>query len=1006
MPSDIFMKYTSGTSSTTWRKMINTFIKYTSGTTSAAWRTATNIWLYFNTGWTRVWPLSGVFSITSPYITTSSGSTTPLYGTDGARRVGQTLWGKNGTWNANGWVINSYQYKWRAYNTSVVSEFDLYSETTLATYSGAVSLTVPASYDRKYLSFFIQANSSGGTAYNGYQESGVEYGGLQIVREQPVNLTKVLSTYVPRVGVTITYSSTWQSGDAYQEDSARTKVEWYRNASNSTIGGTYRGYGSTYTPQPEDLGEYIYAVETRYNSGTDYDLGTSVGVEAKVITTMPVGAALSGATGTSIVSVSRLTDNTTRTIVSSTGASGPYYQLFWYTLSTAPNPETRYDAASTTSTITEDFSFANNQTMYFYVRSSTENLGNTTTNGIGTSGTYGDYGPASGAASYTYLAPSGGSASTTNSGGTAISTGYPGETVYLSLTNPSASPSAISTIRWRVNDGGTGGNTFQGGSVLQTGGTSLVLPSSLYGGITSAVGYSVRPEVSFNNGVGDLQLNGNSILILDPSPGSFSYSIANSTVTPTQPSAYTNFFNTNGTLINYDWNDTANTSYWMSSISGGSEGTRSNARYVSNDSWGTTPGNTYTTSVYSVNTNRQATVSWTTSSNANSYVVSFSGATQTSPITVTGNSLTLTAAGSSGSTVTVNSVTAYANGNGTGASKAGTLSGLSGVTIFDSNSGTRSSGPSTAPQILPPSNTVAPSVSPSSGTAGSTTFSTTNGSWTNSPTSYAYQWQYLDQPGLWLSAPGTSTGSTYTPPSNYTSIYGNLLRCRVRASNDGGSNDAFSSAVTVSAPVSPPSGGTVTLSGGNTVGSTITASTSGWANTPTSYNVYITTALSPNTPTAYDSVVASSGGGSSVSYTIPSSAGIAPVNLYRAFATASNSAGTSLGIAQSTNVITTQLSSTTPSTPGTPTLTYVPANNTSTTWGYSASWGASSGSGTIQYQIDCLGSSGGTGTRGLYTSTNATFNLSRNDNTWQIRVRATNNGGSTWSSYSGYSNSA
>lgn len=95
-----------------------------------------------------------------------------------------------------------------------------------------------------------------------------------------------------------------------------------------------------------------------------------------------------------------------------------------------------------------------------------------------------------------------------------------------------------------------------------------------------------------------------------------------------------------------------------------------------------------------------------------------------------------------------------------------------------------------------------------------------------------------------------------------------------------------------------------------------------------------------------------------------------------------------------------------PSTPGTPTLTYVPANNTSTTWGYSATWAASSGSGTIQYQINALGSSGGTATLGLYSSNSASFNLSRTNNTWQIRVRATNNGGSTFSSYSGYSNSA
>lgn len=95
-----------------------------------------------------------------------------------------------------------------------------------------------------------------------------------------------------------------------------------------------------------------------------------------------------------------------------------------------------------------------------------------------------------------------------------------------------------------------------------------------------------------------------------------------------------------------------------------------------------------------------------------------------------------------------------------------------------------------------------------------------------------------------------------------------------------------------------------------------------------------------------------------------------------------------------------------PSTPGTPTLSYVSANNTATTWGYSATWGSSSGSGTIQYQIDGLGSSGDTATLGLYSTNSASFNLSRNSNLWQIRVRATNNNGSSWSGYSDYSNSA
>lgn len=116
--------------------------------------------------------------------------------------------------------------------------------------------------------------------------------------------------------------------------------------------------------------------------------------------------------------------------------------------------------------------------------------------------------------------------------------------------------------------------------------------------------------------------------------------------------------------------------------------------------------------------------------------------------------------------------------------------------------------------------------------------------------------------------------------------------------------------------VTIPSGGSVTLSGSNTAGSVITASTSGWSGSPTSYDVYITTALSPNTPTSSSTRVAQSNGGSSTSYTITSSDAISPVNVFRAFATATNAAGTS-GTVQSSNTITTQAaaSGTAPSTP-------------------------------------------------------------------------------------------
>lgn len=153
-------------------------------------------------------------------------------------------------------------------------------------------------------------------------------------------------------------------------------------------------------------------------------------------------------------------------------------------------------------------------------------------------------------------------------------------------------------------------------------------------------------------------------------------------------------------------------------------------------------------------------------------------------------------------------------------------------------------------QISAPSNTSAPSVSPSSGTAGSTQFSCTTGSWTNSPTSYAYQWQYLDQGTTYLSISG-ATSSTYTPPSNYVSLYGSSLRCRVTASNSGGSGTANSNVVTVStggsAPATP-TGVTNTYNGGTSYTFSWTASSGA-----TSYNINYgenTTAPSPNPPSS------------------------------------------------------------------------------------------------------------------------------------------------------------
>lgn len=84
-----------------------------------------------------------------------------------------------------------------------------------------------------------------------------------------------------------------------------------------------------------------------------------------------------------------------------------------------------------------------------------------------------------------------------------------------------------------------------------------------------------------------------------------------------------------------------------------------------------------------------------------------------------------------------------------------------------------------APTTQRPNNTVAPVVSgtPSIGQ----TLSTTNGTWANTPTSYAYQWL---RGGSTISG---ATNSTYTLVTADTNL---LITCRVTATNSGGSEAA------------------------------------------------------------------------------------------------------------------------------------------------------------------------------------------------------------------------
>lgn len=132
------------------------------------------------------------------------------------------------------------------------------------------------------------------------------------------------------------------------------------------------------------------------------------------------------------------------------------------------------------------------------------------------------------------------------------------------------------------------------------------------------------------------------------------------------------------------------------------------------------------------------------------------------------------------------------------------------VTAVNSTYSTSTTSTSTSVSVLQPApiNTVQPTITPSTGTVGVTQYSVdSNGTWdpVDADGVYDYLWQSYDTPA-YVSAPGTNTLSTYTPPSNFLSLgYQSPIRCRVTAVNASGSTAAFSNTATVSAVApSPP----------------------------------------------------------------------------------------------------------------------------------------------------------------------------------------------------------
>lgn len=124
-----------------------------------------------------------------------------------------------------------------------------------------------------------------------------------------------------------------------------------------------------------------------------------------------------------------------------------------------------------------------------------------------------------------------------------------------------------------------------------------------------------------------------------------------------------------------------------------------------------------------------------------------------------------------------------------------------------------------------PANTVAPSVTGDNEVGA--TLTSTQGTWTNDPSSYSYQWRRAG------SNIGGATGDTYVAQS---SDIGLVITCAVTATNDSGSITASSNGITIAG--APTNDVAPEVTGSTALGSTLTTTNGTWIAYPTPTYTY------------------------------------------------------------------------------------------------------------------------------------------------------------------------
>ena len=281
----------------------------------------------------------------------------------------------------------------------------------------------------------------------------------------------------------------------------------------------------------------------------------------------------------------------------------------------------------------------------------------------------------------------------------------------------------------------------------------------------------------------------------------------------------------------------------------------------------------------------------------------------------------------------------------------------------------------TAPQA--PSNTGLPSISGQAVQGQALT--TSNGSWTGSPTSYAYQWEDCNSSGGSCASIAGATSSNYTLQANDV---GSTIRVVVTGTNAGGSTPATSAATSaVTAPQAPSNTGLPSISGQAVQGQALTTSNGSWTGSPTSY------AYQWEDCNSSGGSCASIAGATSSNYTLQANDVGSTI---RVVVTGTNAGGSTPATSAATSAVTAPQA---PSNTGLPSISGQAVQGQALTTS-NGSWTGSPTSYAYQWE-DCNSSGGSCASIAGATSSNYTLQANDVGSTIRVVVTGTNAGGST-----------